>query len=196
MSIILRLPPIVSLTVSLELIVISIGLFNINSFLLCFPCNWYKLYDFGEKTYTNLSVKLNAREQSIFVDIPINTNSISKKSFKTLMEKLESKTTDHLMISGIFIQKKDGRVALRGKLSTSAFIAGLNQDSHNSVFLSGTVSSIANNKFILSMSYLNPKDNKYLNRSVNVDYYPGIIVNDNIALKGIILNKDNNISYH
>lgn len=178
---------------------------DLNEAYLILPVDWYKLYDANGKTWTTLVIRVILEDSKrVYIDVSLDVQKNQKK-LERIQAHLDSKSytyTPFLGLRCIIANKKsqDGttRTAVKTSINNVDIIETEPQsfvDKQNIVILSGKVHQVKNDLMILSCSYRDVKNNKYLNRYITIGskgIAEKIMVNDRVYCLGRISTATNN----
>lgn len=151
---------------------------DLNEAYLVLPVDWYRLYDANGKTWTTLSIRVILEDlKRVYIDVTVDLAKNQKK-LERIQAHLDKKThefTPFLGLRCIIANKKSQDGTTRTSVKTSINNIDIIEtepksfvDKQNIVILSGKVHQVKNDLMILTSSYRDIKNNKYLNRYITI----------------------------
>lgn len=170
---------------------------DLNEAYLILPVDWYKIYDANGKSWTTLTIRVILEDSKrVYIDVSLDVQKNQKK-LERIQAHLDTKAYNYTPFLGlrcIIANKKsqDGstRTAVKTSINNVDIIETDPQsfvDKQNIVILSGKVHQVKNDFLILSCSYRDVKNNKYMNRYITIgskEVANAISVNDRVYCLG------------
>jgi len=145
-----------------------------NAILISGLATWHRFYDPSDKSYTQLTVAIDASlGEKLFVDVSISgQNQLRSSRLKYILDRLGSERSTPCIVEGTFCQrtKKDGIILDCVKLPLSGFSLelGITSTPINMYTIRGTVTKQTDNAVLIQTAFYNPKKQVWSYRLIPV----------------------------